>query len=231
MDSPITNQLSVSKSLKCSDIEEKVNSYKQDRIPESRYSSFDYCYNYFRTTEDPTHDMEKSCLMLGFYLSSWGMFRGSSFLLTRSARLFEATIHFIAKQDRAVWDIDVDNYNEQNIEKVIEIYAGVKNNLIKNGNTHLTLVTKVLLGVFGFIPAFDQYFCNTFRDIFKEDKCGFRTVSKKSLTCLSIFYEENKEVIDNLSSQTFTIDFVTATETSVNYPKAKIIDMYGFIKR
>ncbi|EKM28037.1 hypothetical protein VCHENC02_6024, partial [Vibrio harveyi] len=34
-------------------------------------------------------DMEKSCLALGFYLASWGMFRGSSFMLEKSAKNFE----------------------------------------------------------------------------------------------------------------------------------------------
>jgi hypothetical protein len=89
------------------------------------------------------------------------------------------------------------------------------------------LITKVLLGVFGFVPAFDNYFCNTFRTI-ADGQCGFRKVNKKSLTFVKDFYVANKQTIDNLSEQTFTTEFTTGRKTKINYPKAKIIDMYGF---
>ena len=36
--------------------------------------------------------------------------------------------------------------------------------------------------------------------------------------------------IDNLSKNTFTTDFLSGEKTKINYPKAKIIDMYGFNK-
>ncbi len=39
---------------------------------------------------------------------------------------------------------------------------------------------------------------------------------------------ENTAVINKLSSETFTTDFATGEKTVLNYPKAKIIDMYGF---
>ena len=55
------------------DIELVVNKFKSQLNPNDRYTSFDYCYNYFKTTKDLTKDFEKSCLMLGFYLASWGM--------------------------------------------------------------------------------------------------------------------------------------------------------------
>ncbi|MDI6803669.1 MAG: hypothetical protein QME58_07460 [Bacteroidota bacterium] len=105
-------------------------------------------------------DVEKSCLVLGFYLARWGMFRGSSFLLQHSV-------------------------------KHLRIYKEIKERLILNGNKDLTLITKVLLGVFGFIPAFDTYFCDTFRAISKG-QCGFRKVNNISLGFIHNFYQENK---------------------------------------
>lgn len=67
-----------------SEIISAVEKYKADSGPNERYTSFDYCYNYFLTTNDLEKDIERSCLTLGFYLASWGMFRGSSFLLQKS---------------------------------------------------------------------------------------------------------------------------------------------------
>jgi hypothetical protein len=209
------------------DIETIVNKFKSQSNPDDRYTSFDYCYNYFRTTNDLTQDIEKSCLVLGFYLASWGMFRGSSFLLKKSVRHFEPTIRYIAKLDKSVWEIDADNYDEKNIQTIIKIYKDIKICLINKDNSDLTLITKILLGVFGFIPAFDNYFCNSFRAI-SDGHCGFRKLNIKSLSFIKTFYESNKATIDRLSVETFTTDFMTGQKTTVNYPKAKIIDMYGF---
>jgi hypothetical protein len=213
--------------MKRTDIGIVVNKFKDQSNPDDRYTSFDYCYNYFLTTENLTEDIEKSCLTLGFYLASWGMFRGSSFLLQKSAKHFEPTIRYISTLDRSVWRIDVDKYDNQNIQTIISIYDEIKGRLIANRNADLTLITKILLGVFGFIPAFDNYFGNTFRDI-ANGKCGFRRVNNKSLAFIRDFYEVNKLTIDDLAKQTFTTEFISGKKTNVNYPKAKIIDMYGF---
>jgi len=210
------------------DIEKIVNKFKSQSNPDDRYTSFDYCYNYFLTTNDITQDVEKSCLVLGFYLASWGMFRGSSFLLQKSVKHFEPAIRYIATLDKSVWDIDANNYDEKNTQTIIKIYKDIKFSLINKDNSDLTLITKILLGVFGFIPAFDNYFCNTFRAI-SDGQCGFRKVNVKSISFIKAFYESNKTSIDRLSTETFTTDFITGQKTTINYPKAKIIDMYGFI--
>lgn len=95
--------------------------------------------------------------------------------------------------------------------------------------THLTVVTKILLGVFGFIPAFDTNFCNGFREMHTEKKgCGFRRVNKNSLLLIKDFYESNKDEIDSYHNNLFTTDFITGEKSSIKYTKAKIIDMYGF---
>jgi hypothetical protein len=209
------------------DIETVLQAFKSRTGPTDRYTSFDYCYNYFLKADDLERDVEKSCLALGFYLSSWGMLRGSSFLLDKSAKHFAPTIEYIATLDRSVWKIDVDNYTEENVQQIIEIYHGIRGRLVTEGKTHKTLVTKVLLGVFGFVPAFDDYFTSTFREISGEI-CRFRSVNKNSLKVIRDFYEANRTQIDKWAVRTFTTDFVTEERTTTNYPKAKIIDMYGF---
>lgn len=210
------------------DIETVVNQFKKDSKPDDRYTSFDYCYNYFLSTKDFKNDIEKSCLTLGFYLASWGMLRGSSFLLQKSVKHFQPTIEYIATLDKSVWKIDVDSYNEENINRILDIYRNIKGLLIQNGNSHLTLITKILLGVFGFIPAYDQYFCDTFRNIFNDKKSRFRAVNRESLNLIKEFYDNNRCVIDKLSNETCTTDFLKEQKTNIKYPKAKIIDMYGF---
>jgi hypothetical protein len=215
---------------KQADIRRLITDFQKDNEPTSRYSSFDYCYNYFKTTskENLIADKEKSCLILGFYLASWGMMRGSSFLLSMSCKYFEPIVENIAETDKAIWNIDIDKYTDENIRIILKIYAETKNILIPSRQSDLTLITKVLLGVFGFVPAFDQYFCDTFRKIYPT--CGFRSINEMSLKCISDFYQQNEEVINEIAFNTFTVDFTTGKATKINYPKAKIVDMYGFKK-
>jgi len=70
------------------------------RHADARSASFDYCFNHFQSfrEEDKVQklaeagNMEMSCLQLGFYLASWGMLRGSSFLLEKSLRFYQPPI-------------------------------------------------------------------------------------------------------------------------------------------
>ena len=206
--------------------------------PEHRYASFDYCFNYFQnsTAEEIESDKEKACLQLSFYLASWGMLRGSSFLLQKSIKHYIPLIDYIItlkRENHAIWTIDVDTYTKQNIKTLMSVYNEVKYHIIgeEGTKTHLTLVTKILLGVFGCIPAYDQYFTNSFRMIFKNKaRCGFRSVSNESLSCIFEFYNDNKDAIDRLHKNIQTMGFDTSSVITNNYTRAKIIDMYGFAK-
>jgi hypothetical protein len=214
--------------MKKTNIESVVRKFTRELQPGHRYASFDYCYNYFRTTKNPDKDMEKSCLTLGYYLASWGMYRGSSFVLQNSLQLYKPAITYIASLDKSVWDFDVDTYDKASIEQIVDIYRAIKERLILNHNADLTLITKTLLVVFGFIPAFDQYFCNAMR-LASKNECGFRRMNSKSLASIRKFYDANKASIDKLFAKSYTIDFLTGKKTRIHYPKVKIIDMYGFI--
>jgi len=203
--------------IKQNDINEIVMSYYNQMSPEHRYTSFDYCYNYFYTSSDLTKDMEKSCLQLCFYLASWGMLRNSD-LLQKSSKYYQKLIEYISSLDKDNWKIDVDKYNNVTLlEQLLDLYSNIK--IILNGTD--TLTSKVILGVFGSIPAFDRYFKNTF---------NVTSFNKKALIRINDFYNENKMVIDELAKKILVKNFDTEIETKINYPKAKIIDMYGFTK-
>jgi len=211
------------------DIEPVISIFTKKHDPFDRYASYDYCFNHFNPANPTciTDDMEKSCLSLGFYLASWGMFRGSSFLLNKSAQTFVPLIEYIAALDESSWDIDANNLS-QNTDEIIEIYKNIRSFLIPIKNSHLTLTTKIMLGVFGSVPAFDRFFIESFKSIF-QGKCGFTSFNKKSLECISQFYTSNELAIDNQTKLLHTIGF---NNSAVNYPytKSKVIDMYGFTK-
>ncbi|MFA0091395.1 hypothetical protein AB4358_13260, partial [Vibrio sp. 10N.261.49.A11] len=127
------------------------------------------------------------------------------------------------------WSIDVDSYTSENIEFLLDQYNEIRTILVPQNTSHLTLVTKIMLGVFGSVPANDRFFKQTFGDIFKGE-CGFSSINTKSLDCLSRFYQSNKLVIDQVSSNRMTVDFNSGVDTTLPYTKAKVVDMYGFTK-
>lgn len=215
--------------MKVDDLEGVITKFKSKSDQMDRYTSFDYCYNYFKTNENFQKDIEKSCLVLGFYLASWGMLRGSSFLLQKSGKHYQKLIEYYSTLEKDIWKIDIDNYSNETNSQILEIYRKTKELIIVGNSSHLTLTTKILLGVFGFIPAYDQYFCKTFKNIY-SGTCGFSVVNNNSLNCIKDFYESNKDDIDKFSKSTYTTDFLTGNKTNNNYTKAKIIDMYGFTK-
>lgn len=211
------------------DFENQVATFLKNREVNDRYASYDYCYNHFhpKNRVNIKSDIEKSCLSLGFYLASWGMFRGSSFLLSKSVKHFEPLIEYISELDPEVWEIDAHSLNEK-YEQIIEIYKKICELFIPVKCAHLTLATKIMLGVFGSVPAYDRFFINTFKGIFQGD-CGFASFSKKSLICINRFYLENQESIDALTKNISTLSF-NGKGAEYHYTRSKVIDMYGFTK-
>jgi hypothetical protein len=196
------------------------------RNPNERYASFDYCYGYFCSfyrsgnVADIANDakLQTSCLQLGLYLASWGMMRGSSFLLERSVSYLKTLIVDISSMDPTLWKIDVDDYNTDSIALLLDCRRRIKDALGRRYNPSDTLVTKVMLGVFANVPAFDTYVTKSLE---------VHTMNKKSLLKVKKLYEANRDIFDTY--QIYTYDFSTNEQTDLMYTKAKLVDMCCFI--
>lgn len=207
------------------DIEANLNAYLRDREPNSRYTSFDYCFNYFRSywesgqlsKLDAGLQMQFSCLHLGFFLASWGMFRGAGALLKRSMKYYAPVIEVVASSRSSVWAIDAHSYTDEACDAVLDMARRIRAALPERASD--TLVTKIMLGVFGCVPAFDSYFKKGF---------GVSTFGKTALRQVSEFYQRNLEVVER--HRVPTLDFFTGLETQRIYTRAKVIDMIFFMK-
>ena len=207
------------------DIEGNFGRYLAGRTDTARYSSFDYCFNYFgsfrdagrvEALTDPAH-LQMSCLQLGFYLASWGMFRGKAELLSHSARRLAPVIEAIAAAPSQIWTVDAGGYDTGGREVVFDVARGLGGAL--PGGRSATLVTKTMLGVFGCVPAYDRFFRTGF---------GVTAFGPKSLAALDEYYKANAEAIDHCRVP--TLDFTTGAETGRTYTRAKVIDMVFFIE-
>jgi len=207
------------------DIEANLQAYRRYGSPESRYASFDYCYNYFQEARDAGETdrladedrIQLSCLQLGFYLASWGMMRGSGELLQNSVRGLVPVVEQIADESTSMWKLDAHSYADD-AEVVLALSRRIRMAFQASEiDASDTLVTKTMLGVFGCVPAFDLNFRRGFH-------C--ETLCKRALRKIGEFYEDNRLKID--AAKVPTLDFITGLETERHYPKAKIIDMVFF---
>lgn len=206
------------------DIEANLNAYLKTRGPTERYTSFDYCFNHFQQHRERNGladlvagaNMQISCLHLGFYLASWGMLRGSAALLRRSARHYMPVIQVIASSGPAIWDLDADCYDDAGWDVVSQTAAQIAGALPDGASD--TLITKIMLGVYGCVPAFDEYFKRGF---------GVSTFGRKSFMRVGAFYRDNQGLIER--HRVHTLDFNTGTETARTYTRAKVIDMIFFV--
>jgi len=218
-----------------------------------RYSAYDYCFNYFRDfyannrTKDiaSADNMNTSCLQLGLFLATWGMYRSSA-LHNRNFKVYEDLINRISEEN-CLWKIDVPDYCEKNgtiseetltaiqnfMKDTMKILSdenyGIKpyekayfeeheNLKHKPLNVTITLATKIMMGVFGCVPAYDSYFTEALNN---------KTLNKKSLLEIYEFYNQHKEILDEKQKEFKTLN-VKGGSTEYTYKKAKIIDLIGF---
>lgn len=195
--------------------------------PLERYASFDYCFNYFQSFWEQhrlkeladNNYIQESCLQLGFYLASWGMLRASSFLPSKSVKVFEPLIRAIANANPALWKIDVNIYSYENIRAILEFKKAIVKALDYRRGPSDILVTKIMLGVFGNVPAFDSYF---------KRGLGVSIFGVKALEKVAEFYKKNETIIEQ--NRLNTLDFLTGQPSHRVYSRAKVIDMIFFIE-
>ncbi len=170
------------------------------------------------------------------------------------AVLTELITHFdsIKVKDSPIWNLDVPDYTHaDNIQIIINERNEIRNILTSilntavggtisladnegintSGNTKTkkyvptdTLVTKIMLGVFGVVPAFDRYFQQAFHTLYP--KTSFNKFSKESLNAILSFYHSNKPILDSI---TIPVIYFSGKPISLNYKVAKLIDMFGFM--
>jgi hypothetical protein len=185
-----------------------------------RYRSWEHCFNFFRQFATPgvAVDSQTAALQLAFYLASWGMYRGSSFLLQ-----YDYTIHMAAVEALTqprfspLWGRDVGGSDDDMaiVPLILEAVDVVRLAYKPFGNATDTLVTKVLLGTLACLPAADRLFLNGFAS------AGFKYsyLNRNFVHRVVSFCGENVEV---LRSEQARIKDVRGA----HYPLMKLVDMY-----
>ncbi len=200
-------------------IAQKIRAYHGDLVDDEhhRYRSWEHCYRYFRQTP-PTelpNQRDHAALHLGFYLSSWGMYRGSGFLLQHAYTVhLEVIDRLSAPCFQLLWQREFGAEEDELLfTTVLQAIQAVREAYKRKPTP--TLVTKVLLGTVGCLPACDRYFLVGFRD------------QRFSYSCLNASFVEQvlRFCSANLSELRCEQERIERA-SGVRYPLMKLVDMY-----
>ena len=197
----------------------------------SRMFSFDHCYSYFRAAyENNEHSelaseahIQRSCLHLGFYLASWGMYRGSGELYKFSSVALSDVVSIVSRAPQTIWNLDVEGYSADSISELLAFGEKLRRafpsrSVRSRFRATDTLVTKTLLGVFGNTPAFDSYF---------KKGMGCTQFDERSLSRVSRYLEKYRDIVEGARVSVRGFD---GAPNKFRYSQAKVIDMIFFAR-
>ena len=153
-------------------IKSSTEFYNDLKVDENgRYRSWEHCYSHFiKARGSQEIDYDYLSLQLAFYLASWGMYRGSSFLLQKDYKVHIPVVKELLNEKYDVLaGIDCIGFKDDSNQKLLQdinsfleqyydkIRHKVKEQELKN-QLSFTLITKILMGTLGCVPAYDRYF-------------------------------------------------------------------------
>lgn len=227
-----------------------------------RFKTWEYCYKYFQKNRQKLQKSltipEEALFIFSFYLASWGMYRGSSFLLSLDHTIHEDILKELLKEDYNILTVDISDINKENEEDFIKkliyaktsirkAYEPIRKNVLKEqmafhkkigkqfkpkstpkSEISNILASKILLGIFGCIPAYDTFFKQGIKEIFpitagKRRYPISQNFGEGSVRQIIQCYKDNKEMFDDHQY------FLKIDET-IKYPTMKKIDMLFWLE-
>ena len=203
--------------------------YADVRRDENRRSrSWEHCYRVFRDARTaPSPDCDYLSLHLAFYLASWGMYRGSSFLLQKDYKVLSPIVEEVLKPEYdCLFGVACVRLREPEVQArltkvydcIADYFRPIRDEVAGRevfSSVSPVLITKILMGTLGCVPAYDRFF----QDGVATYKVRTREYSLKSVLRLVDFYEEHNDRLEE-ARRAMQID-------DLSYPQMKLLDM-GF---
>ncbi|MDR0833087.1 MAG: hypothetical protein LBN93_02720 [Candidatus Symbiothrix sp.] len=197
---------------------------KGTSVANHRFKSWEHCYDYFGK-EDINEDL--AGLHLGFFLASFGMYKGKAFLLQRDYKFLIPVVQLILKHKHLRGIIVTPTNKTDFIENLFLLVEGLKSyfrqqypdmKAVKKNEKDATdtLITKIILGTLGITPAYDRYFKDGVKRKGQDIPQSF---SKSSFAELIQYTLDQKENITSIQKE-------IKQKYGVEYPIMKIVDMY-----
>jgi hypothetical protein len=189
------------------------------------YRSWEHCYWHFRdgASIKTRQQVDLAALHLAFYLASWGMYRGSSFLLWKDYTIHRPAVLVLLRREFVpLWNLNVARLDDSGISLILALADALKAEYEKNASVDgesrkpsNILITKILLGTVGCTPACDRYFVSGLK------KTGLRNrrFGRKFLINARDFYLKHKVEFDRAQRR-------ISKKAGFRYPIMKLVDMY-----
>ena len=206
-----------------------------------RFLSWEHCYGAFAAArvarrKGALPDYDNLALHLAFYLASWGMYRGSSFLLQKDYRVHCRAVEIILEsqydvlQGISLADAERDLTAEESFimglyNRLKKEYNAKRDSIPEYAEKHFggasaTLITKIMLGTLGCVPAYDQYFCKGLAKMTAKVKAP-KSFSERSLRCVVSYVREHEKEFEHFRKGRQ----MRMTLGGNPYPPMKLIDM------
>ncbi|WP_122460322.1 hypothetical protein [Pseudomonas viridiflava] len=168
-------------------------------------------------------NLDTTALHVGFYLANWGMFRGRSELLRNSNLdlMKELVLRLFQGKGAELFDLSGEDFlpgapnlarNQALLDEVIQIFHNMPGNVSWTD----TLISKILLGVWGEYPALDRYYKLGIRSFYPYR--GLTEVSGYSLTLL----------MELIEMEGFELPAIETKCLRLSYPQGRLLDMAFF---
>ena len=193
-----------------------------------RSRSWEHCYRVFRNARtDSSPDFDYLSLHLAFYLASWGMYRGSSFLLQKDYKVLSPVVEEVLKPEYdclfgvacvGLREDEVQGSLEKLYKYIAKHFQPIRDEVAgREVPTPVSpvLITKILMGTLGCVPAYDRFF----QDGVATYKVTTQEYSPNSVLKLVDFYEEHNDRLEEARRGMRVGD--------LTYPQMKLLDM-GF---
>lgn len=170
------------------------------RDTNGRYFSWKHCFDAFA---DINANEDFLALHLGFYLASWGMYRGSSILLQKDYTIHKDVVRIVKTHHANLYRVAAPSP-----KKISAIYGELESVYTIDGRTPSdTLITKIMLGTLGCFPAFDRFFKAGARRVrFGANVCLPHFVTQNNIEetaeILLEYYRENKDCFEKCAAHT-----------------------------
>jgi len=204
-----------------------IHTYYNETVRDEhgRYRSWRHCYSAFRECRGVTDDktIDYLSLHLAFYLASWGMYRGSSFLLQKDYKVHMPVVRIVmeTKYDLLLAISAEGLLEEENLKLLDDVSDRIRGAYVRElssfenvpNNATDTLITKILLGTLGCVPAYDRYYVQAVR------KFGISAgiYSMSSVKSAAEYYLTYKEEFEAVRAE--------LSKSGIEYPVMKIMDM------
>ena len=213
--------LSVDEAVHC------IRTYFNETIMDShgRYLSWCHCYNAFKENRNSRDEktVDYLALHLAFYLASWGMYRGSSFLLQKDYKVHIPIVEIILEEKYApLLGIAAEELLQESMldlledvsDRIRQAYAKEQPSFDGGINKATdTLVTKILLGALGCVPAYDRYYVQAVR-LYGISAGGY---DRRSVKDVAKYYLKYKGEFEKVRAE--------LSAYGTEYPVMKIMDM------